>query len=236
MGKSLVPRPTGGCEGFKALLHRLQRSVEAPCLLRIPSVEFTGRSRTEDHKSNLLSADPVDGVHQRAQVRGEFGNEGGLLGGRQRRRFQCGRHSVAQEGHGRLDQSHLLLDSLEPVGLGLVPIEAGAGTSHRAVGRPGEISEGHIPVRKRGGHPGFEVAIIHLPLKKGVADEEHAVAVLEFERRCSLERGRDQRPNRAQHPDLPVPETSVGKFHEFRSPASTAPPIKPFTGTGPREF
>ena len=154
-------------------------------------------NRSQQNKPHFIGpvgrgpADLFDGVHEPAYVRLELGDAGFT---RERRG-----HAVTEERHGRLDERDLFFDALEPFVLGFVPVEAGARPAQRRVGRPAEIAKGDIAVGKRRREAHLYVAIVHFALKKRVADEEDAVAVLEFQGVVgSCERARTERGDERQ--------------------------------------
>src|SRR6185437_15815397 len=98
------------------------------------------------------------------------------------RRFQRRRHSVAEERDGRLHERHLFLHALEPVVLGLVPVETRARPAHRSVRSPAKVAIAHVAVGECCRESRLNVAVVHLALEECVADKKNAVAVLQFKR------------------------------------------------------
>ena len=129
-------------------------------------------------------ADFFDGVHQLLHVRFELFQRGRLPGGRDARAalFERRRHAVAEECDRRFHQRNLFLHMLQPFFLRFVPVETRARPAHRRVGGPGEVAKGDVAVGKCGSQTRFDVAIVHFALEERVADEQHAVAVLQFKR------------------------------------------------------
>ncbi len=129
--------------------------------------------RKED-EPDRTPADLIDGIHQS----GEFG---AVSCGAIDSAFEGGGHSVGEDGDGGFGDGDLFLDALEPFGVRLVPVEAGAGAAGGAVGGPGEIAEGDIAVGEATGEGGFEMAVVAFAFEEGVAEEHHTVALAQFQ-------------------------------------------------------
>ena len=63
-------------------------------------------------------------------------------------------------------------------------MQAEPGTGHAAWGitAPAQIPEGNIAIRPSGGEPQFQMIVDLHAFHKGVAQKNHPIAVLEFER------------------------------------------------------
>ena len=96
-------------------------------------------------------------------------------------------HAVADEDDSRAGVGDLLLE-LGPtlvggLAAGLHEAEPGAGGAGGGVGAPAEVAEGDVAIGGAGGEHELDPAVVLFALDQGVAEENDAVAVAEFEAR-----------------------------------------------------
>ena len=96
-------------------------------------------------------------------------------------------HAVADEDHSGAGVGDLLL-KLNPalvggLAAGLEEAESGAGGAGGGVRAPAEVAEGDVAIGGAGGEHELDPAVVLFALDEGVAEEDNAVAVAEFEAR-----------------------------------------------------
>ena len=104
------------------------------------------------------------------------------------KRLQARRHAVAEDADGGIHRGDLFFQTHEALRRG---VERSARPAERIVGGVGEIANGEVAVGELLLHPCFEIAEGSFAFEQRIAEQQHAVALLDFKRRG--EGGGDER-------------------------------------------
>ncbi len=147
--------------------------------------------RREQDVTDGTAGDFVDRIHELGELAFETRSRHGLgavadgvgiergIAGAVGDFLKARRHAVSEEHDGRFHKSDLLFQSFESFGHW---IETGARPAERSVAGEAEIAHREVAIQELLLHARLEVTVGAFALEEGVAEEEDAVAFLDFKR------------------------------------------------------